>query len=162
MQTSAPPIASPPSSPTDKTIVQLGYAGLLPFVGLAGLMWLVRADRLPLVATALVAYAGVIVSFLGGIHWGLGFMHAGGGHAPTPSVSRRFHFVWGIVPSLLAWLALMLPALVALTSLSLTLLVCYAVDRHTYPALGLSHWLRLRLHLTLVATLSCMLGAAAL
>ena len=150
------------SSPIDKTIARLGYAGLLPFVALAGLMWLGRADRLPLVATALVAYAAVIVSFLGGIHWGLGFMRGGGGHAPADSVSRRFHFVWGIVPSLLAWLALMLPAVVALPTLGLALLVCYGVDRHTYPGLGLSHWLRLRLHLTLVAALSCMLGAAAL
>lgn len=150
------------SSPIDKTIAQLGYAGLLPFVGLAGLMWLGRANLLPFVATALVAYAAVIVSFLGGIHWGLGFMRPEGGQVPADSVSRRFHFVWGIVPSLLAWLALMLPAVVALPSMGLALLVCYAVDRHTYPGLGLSHWLRLRLHLSLVAALSCMLGAAAL
>ena len=150
------------SSPINKTIVQLGYAGLLPFVGLAGLMWLGRADLLPFVATGLVGYAAVIVSFLGGIHWGLGFMRAEGGHAPADSVSRRFHFVWGIVPSLVAWLALMLPAVVALPSMGLALLVCYAVDRRTYPGLGLSHWLRLRLHLSLIAALSCMLGAAAL
>ena len=162
MQTNAQPVALPMSSPIDKTIARLGYAGLLPFVGLAGLLWLAPADRSPFVATALVAYSAAIVSFLGGIHWGLGFMRAEGGHAPADLPSHRFHFVWGIVPSLLAWLALMLPAAVALLTLGLALPVCYAVDRHTYPGLGLSHWLRLRLHLTVVAALSCMVGAAGL
>ena len=140
--------------PIDKTINQLGYAGLLPFVGLTALLWLVKPDLLPFVAVALTGYAAVIASFLGGIHWGIGFLNAPG--AP------RFHFVWGVVPSLLAWLALLMPAYAALPLLGLTLLACYAVDRKTYPSAGLSRWLPLRLRLTVVATLSCVLGAAAI
>lgn len=139
--------------PLYKTIDQLGYAGLLPFAGLAMLLWLVQADLLPFVSVALTGYAAVIVSFLGGIHWGIGFLQA-------PAVPR-FHFVWGVVPSLLAWLALLLPAFAALPLLGLVLVACYAVDRNTYPAAGLSRWLPLRLRLTVVATLSCVLGAAA-
>ena len=138
----------------DKTIDQLGYAGLLPFAGLATLLWLVRADLLPFLATALTGYAAVIASFLGGIHWGIGFLQAPG--AP------RFHFVWGVVPSLLAWLALLMPAYAALPLLGLVLLACYVVDYKTYPGAGLSRWLPLRLRLTVVATLSCVLGAAAI
>ena len=138
----------------EKTIDQLGYAGLLPFAGLVALLWIVKADLLPFVAVALTGYAAVIVSFLGGIHWGIGFLRAP--RAP------RFHFVWGVVPSLLAWLALLMPAYAALLLLGLVLVVCYAVDRKTYPAAGLSRWLPLRLRLTVVATLSCVLGAAAI
>jgi hypothetical protein len=142
------------TTPTHKTINQLSYAGLLPFVGLAALMWVIQADLLHFVAVALTGYAAVIVSFLGGIHWGIGFLHA--------SAASRFHFVWGVVPSLLAWLALLMPAHAALPLLGLVLVACYAVDRKTYPAVGLSHWLPLRLRLTLVATLCCGLGAAAI
>lgn len=136
----------------EKTIQRLGYAGLIPFVMLTVLMWLVHADLLPFIAVALAAYAAAIASFLGGIHWGLGFMKG--------EAAARFHFFWGVVPSLLAWLALMMPAYAALPLLGLVLMACYAVDRKTYPAVGLARWLPMRLQLTVVATLSCVLSAA--
>jgi hypothetical protein len=139
---------------TPQVISRLGYAGLIPFVLLAALMWLVDAELLPFVAIALGGYAAAIVSFLGGVHWGIGFMK--GEAAP------RFHFVWGVVPSLMAWLALMMPAYAALPLLGLVVVACYAVDSKTYPAAGLASWLPMRLRLTTVATLSCVLGAAAL
>ena len=135
------------------TTSRLGYAGLLPFVLLATLMWLVDTELLPFVAIALGGYAATIVSFLGGVHWGIGFMK--GDAAP------RFHFIWGVVPSLLAWLALMMPAYAALPLLGLVVVACYAVDSKTYPAAGLASWLPLRLRLTVIATASCVLGAAA-
>jgi hypothetical protein len=139
--------------PADPTITRLGYAGLAPFVLLAALMWLVDSELLPFVAIALGAYAAVIVSFLGGVHWGIGFMK--GDAAP------RFHFIWGVIPSLVAWLALMMPAYAALPLLGLVLVACYGVDRRTYPVAELASWLPMRLRLTVVATLSCLLGAAA-
>ena len=37
---------------------------------------------------------------------------------------------------------------------------CYAVDRKTWADAGLAHWLPLRWRLTVVATLSCVFGAA--
>ena len=120
---------------------------------LTALMWLVSTELLPFVSIALGGYAAVIVSFLGGVHWGIGFMK--GEAAP------RFHFIWGVVPSLLAWLALMMPVYAALPLLGLVLVACYAVDRKTYPPAGLGQWLPMRLRLTAVATLSCVLGAAA-
>lgn len=47
----------------DQTITRLGYAGLVPFVLLTGLMWLVDSELLPFVSIALAAYAAAIVSF---------------------------------------------------------------------------------------------------
>ena len=139
---------------TEQTITRLGYAGLIPFILLAALMWLVDAELLPFVAIALGGYAATIVSFLGGVHWGIGFMKG--------EASPRFHFIWGVVPSLIAWLALMMPAYAALPLLGLVVAACYAVDSKTYPAAGLASWLPMRLRLTVVATASCVLGAAAL
>ena len=89
---------------TRKRVQLLAYAGLTPFVGLAVLLWLVDADLHPFVALALTGYGAVIVSFLGGIHWGIGFRNAARMHnAPL------FNFVWGVVPSLLAWIAISIP-----------------------------------------------------
>ena len=139
---------------TQQTITRLGYAGLIPFVLLAALMWLVDAELLPFVAIALGGYAAAIVSFLGGVHWGIGFMKG--------EASPRFHFIWGIVPSLIAWLALMMPAYAALPLLGLVVVACYVVDSKTYPSAGLASWLPMRLRLTVVATASCVLAAAAI
>ena len=132
---------------------RLGYAGLIPFVGLAGLMWLVSGDVHAFVAMALSAYAATIAAFLGGIHWGMGL--------PLDAPARRFHLVWGVVPSLVAWVALLMPAFAGLPLLALLLVVCYGVDRRTWAQGGWSAWLPLRARLTAVAVLSCSLGASA-
>jgi hypothetical protein len=139
-------------NPPGANSLRLGYAGLLPFVLGAVLLWVVRADAHPYVAIALSAYAGVIVSFLGGIHWGLGFR----AHSPEPA-----RFVWGVVPSLVAWIAIVMPPYAGLVVHGVMLVVCYLVDRRVYPAHGLDAWLTLRFRLTAVASISCFLGAAA-
>jgi hypothetical protein len=137
--------------PLDKATLWLGYGGLVPFVGLALLMWVVPVRLQPFLALALVAYGAVIASFLGGVHWGTGFLM--GDAAP------RMQFVWGVVPSLLGWAAVLLPARAGVPVLALLLVACYAVDRMTYPAVGLGRWLPMRLQLTGVAVISCLLGA---
>ena len=139
-------------NPPGANSLRLGYAGLLPFVLGAVLLWVVRADAHPYVAIALSAYAGVIVSFLGGIHWGLGF------RARSPEPAR---FVWGVIPSLVAWIAIVMPPYAGLVVHGVMLVVCYLVDRRVYPVHGLDAWLTLRFRLTAVASTSCFLGAAA-
>ena len=141
---------------TRKQVKLLAYAGLLPFMGLSVLLWLVDPDLHPFVALALAGSGASIVSFLGGIHWGIGFRNATRMHnAPL------FNFGWGVVPSLLAWIAITMPAYAGLPLLALILGLCYAVDRKTYPEAGLEEWLPMRLHLTVVAAISCLMGAAA-
>ncbi len=131
---------------------RLGYAGLLPFVLLAALLWVVRPDLQGFVAIALVAYGAVIASFLGGIHWGIA--------AQMPPGDAAFHYVWGVAPSLMAWVAVVMPAYAGLPLLGLILAACYVVDRRSYPRVGWAAWLPMRLQLTVVAVLSCALGAA--
>jgi hypothetical protein len=130
--------------------IRLGYAGLIPFVLGALLVWLVREDAHPYVVEGLSAYAAMIVSFLGAIHWGLGMRQS----VPSPTP-----FIWGVVPSLLAWVAVIMPAYAGLVVHGVMLLVCYAVDRRTYPALGASAWLTLRFRLSVVAALACFIAA---
>jgi hypothetical protein len=138
-----------PSSPAVPIALWLGYGGLIPFVAGAALTGLLAPESRPLAATALSAYAAVIVSFLGGIHWGIGFRDG------TPRL-----FLWGVVPSLVAAAALLLPPHHGLLMHAVMLLLCYVVDRRVYPAHGLQPWLRLRWHLSLVAATSCFVAAA--
>jgi hypothetical protein len=65
------------------------------------------------------------------------------------------------MPSLLAWVAVMMPAFAGLPLLGVVLIGCYLMDRRTWPAAGLGQWLTLRLHLTFVASLSCFFAAGA-
>ncbi len=102
---------------------------------------------------ALAAYAAVIVSFLGGIHWGLALRQ--------PPQQHTGLLAWGVVPSLLGWPALLLPPAAGLALLGAILLLCYAVDRKVYTAQGAATWLGLRLQLTTVACLSCWVAAGA-
>ncbi len=130
---------------------RVAYAGLLPFVLGALLVWLVNDTAHPYVTLALSAYAAIVVSFLGGIHWGVGFAQ------PDPPASL---FLWGVLPALLAWVAVMMPPNAGLALNGALLVLCYLIDRKVYPAQGLARWLTLRFRLSAVAALSCFLGAA--
>ena len=133
--------------------VRLGYAGLVPFAFGALLVWALPPDDVahPYATLALASYAALIVSFLGGIHWGIGFRE----EQPEGRM-----FAWGVVPSLVAWPAVMMPAGAGLVILGVMLVVCYLVDRGVYARHGLGRWLTLRFRLSAVAALSCFLAAA--
>lgn len=94
-------------SRTDDTPLQpwtrsLGYAGLVPFVGCALVMLAVPDDgSRHLAARALLGYGAVILSFLGGVHWGLVLRNAPARAAGMLAI--------GVVPSLLGWASLLLP-----------------------------------------------------
>lgn len=133
---------------TPLAALALGYAGLIPFAAGALATWALGDEPRAAAAFALVGYGAVIVSFLGGIHWGLGFLRG-----------DAVRFVWGVVPSLVAWPALLLPPAAGLALLAAMLVVCYAVDRRVYPAYDLQRWLPLRLHLSAVAAVCCAAGA---
>lgn len=140
--------------PLNPVALRLGYAGLIPFVLGALLIWLLAGYSLEahaFVALGLSAYAALILSFLGGLHWGLAMRQ----QIPSP-----MPFVWGVVPSLLAWVAVVMPAYAGLVLHGLMLVICYLVDRRLYPGLGASAWLTLRFRLSAVAALCCFLGAA--
>ena len=64
--------------------------------------------------------------------------------------------VWSVMPSLVAWAALLWNASGGLWLLAAGLWVCWIVDHFVYPRLGLEGWLAMRLNLTAVASLSCV------
>ena len=141
-----------PLDPPSALAWALGLAGLIPFVLLAGFQWLSVPGWRMLAGSALLTYGAVIVSFLGGIHWGLAMRGR-----PVASV----RLVWGVLPSLLGWLAVLLDSPWGQAVLVLSLLACFGVDRGVYRALGLQAWLPLRATLTAVAAISVAAGALA-
>jgi Protein of unknown function (DUF3429) len=153
-QTPSPQPLSPDVPAPSAMALVLGYGGLLPFVvvSLAVVMQpaMAHGPSQSLLLNALSAYGALIASFLGGMHWGIA--------ARTSVAVARFHHVWGVVPSLLAWVAMLLPDGWRLVALAATLALCLAVDLVTYPRVGWATWLRLRWHLTLVAMASCLLA----
>jgi hypothetical protein len=87
--------------------VVLGFAGLLPFLACG----LFAVSTMEPTGTnwvrALVFYGAVILSFLGGVHWGLALA------VPQDAITgmdgtehHRFRFGLGVVPSLIGWAAL--------------------------------------------------------
>ncbi|MDE2613189.1 MAG: DUF3429 domain-containing protein [Burkholderiales bacterium] len=130
---------------------RLGYLGLAPFVLGAALVWLVRAEALPYAAQALSAYAALIVSFLGGVHWGLAMRQS----VPSPRLLG-----WGMAPVLAGWIGVMMPAASGLVLGGVMLLAGWFVDRRLYAEQGLGAWLTLRFRLSVGAALCCFIGAA--
>ncbi len=131
----------------------LGYGGLIPFVGLALAVWLWPLHQAK-AASTLLAYSATIASFLGAIHWGMTMR--------DPQGQSTSLLVWGVLPSLSAWVALMLPAASGLLLIAALLWACFAVDRVVYTRSGLRAWLPMRLLLTAIASLSCITGAVVL
>jgi hypothetical protein len=141
---------------------QLGYAGLIPFVGGALFVWLLvgRIEDEPFIflIRALTSYAALVVSFLGGLHWGL-VMWRSAALGDTPATQLRA-LRTGVLYSLAAWVAVLMPPHAGLAVIGFLLIGCYLVDRKRYPELGAAGWLTMRFRLTVVASLSCFLAAA--
>eukprot|EP00897_Mesotaenium_endlicherianum_P010212 jgi/Mesen1/9219/ME000591S08535 len=138
----------------------LGFAGAIPFVALAPLM----ASHVPLPemlskqrAEAQAAYGACILSFLGAPHWGLAMANhaAVPGHTIANFSINTLRFGWSVIPSLLAWPALLLPPVqkfaVLITSLGLALGVDAAWARLNLVP---KWYMPLRVALTGVAMLS--------
>ncbi|OZB35858.1 MAG: hypothetical protein B7X35_08420 [Halothiobacillus sp. 14-56-357] len=129
----------------------LGLGGVIPFAGLAVTAWWGPLDWHSTVIHVLSVYAAVIVSFLGGVHWGA---------ALNQSVAVRRHLLWGVSLSLLAWVAALLPwGIMRLSVFILLLLTALRVDRVWFGGISTSlNFGVLRTVLTALASLSLLLA----
>lgn len=84
-----------------KPALLLGLAGLIPFFS-APLAMAVTETYLPEVAFAQVAYGASILSFLGGVRWGFAIPES------SPAKPDWINLANSVVPSLLAWVAMLL------------------------------------------------------
>lgn len=134
----------------------LGLAGLIPFIAAAIATLLPDTSVFSTLATpALGAYGAVILSFLGGVKWGVLLNDQAGLK------------IWGplflsVVPSIIAWAALLLPAMAMLALLVAAMALQYFLDKKSVQNQKLPQWYgRLRTILTTGAVLSLLVGLVA-
>jgi uncharacterized membrane protein len=142
------------AAPRPALVGWLGYGGLIPFATLAALTCL-DAERRLFWGDALAAYGAVILSFVGALHWAFAMTLAGLGTA-----RRAAFFVWSVIPSLIAWLALLLHSAWSDVLLSAGFILHYAQDRRLAALGPLPAWyLPLRLRLSIVAVFCLSVSA---
>ena len=133
----------------------LGYAGLAPFAAACLGALLLPGELAAFAARTLIAYGAVILSFLGGITWGLCVASPA-----LPVETARREFLYSVCPSLLAWGCLLLPTHPALWLLAAGVALALAHDWWRADLLELPAWFRtLRWRLSAGATLALVLGA---
>ncbi len=147
------------SAPSFRLPILLGLGGLVPFVVLGTA--LIAGITLPLfedidsMRVALVGYGVVILSFLGGIRWGLALKEAEGG-----SGKANRDYVIAIIPALLGWFAWFQPSPADLWWLAASHLALGLLDYGLACRIIVPEWHgRLRLALAAAAALMLMLVA---
>lgn len=150
------PMPTQHATPMPTAVSWLGHGGLLPFVGLTLLVWL-GGPWVALALQAQLAYGAVILSFVGALHWGWAMS--------SPSLddrARSARYAWSVVPSLLGWVALLLPNGMGLWLLAAGFVLHFGQDwRHARGAGAPGWYLPLRARLTAVATACVLLSALA-
>lgn len=134
----------------------LGGLGALPFVALAGATPLLDGAPRPAVAYALLAYGATILSFLGGIHWGLAISPASG--PDNPRLAARL--ILSVMPSLVAWVALLVAGNAGLLLLATAVAAMLAIDLRATRLGDAPPWYpKLRIPLSGVVVASLLVGA---
>lgn len=141
----------PDATPIPPLARPLGFAGLIPFAGLAvlslaGVSW---------ASGAIAAYGATILAFLGAVHWGFALRALPGEEFASP-----WRLSLGVAPALLAWVALLLPVPAGLWLLAGGVVATAAVEtaaarRGLVPA----DYLRLRWWLSAGAAASLAVSA---
>lgn len=147
-------IATAAPEPINPRARGIAIAGVIPFALLMLLIWLVgdRNDEAhEFVSRGLAFWSALIISFLGGIHWGL---------AMRQSLPSPVPYASGATLIIPAWIGTVMPPNAGLVVQGVCIVAGYLIDRRHYPALGASAWLNLRFRLSAAAALCCFLGAA--
>jgi hypothetical protein len=132
----------------------LGGLGAIPFVGLAGALPFLGGAPQLFAAHALAAYGAVILSFLGGIHWGLAIA------CRDRAIGGRL--LLSVMPSLAGWAALLLPERPGLGLLAASVAAMLGVDIRATNQSWTPRWYpKLRIPLTCVVVCALVVGAIA-
>ena len=121
-----------------QTKLTLGYLGFLPFAALTILPWILGEGYEKISFQLLVAYGGIIISFLSGIIWGV-------------NTSTQKNLTISIVFSLLGFGAILLAWINLIFAMSLLFFlfyVFYLFESKTNPQFSDANYMKLRKNLT--------------
>ncbi|MFZ6845521.1 DUF3429 domain-containing protein [Undibacterium sp. RuTC16W] len=143
--------------PNKQLVNKLGFSGLIPFILLSLACWIVHPDWLGYFIKAQLSYGIIILSFLGGLHWGVALMSRNRNTADT-----RKALIWGVIPTMIAWCSMVNMGVGFLVQI-IGFVVAYQVDKRLYLSYELPDWfiiLRLRLTVVVVTALALTFVAA--
>lgn len=126
-----------------KPALWFGLAGLIPFVTCAVALWTGTPVYASIALQLQAGYAAVILSFLGGVHWGRAL--AGDRFGPTGP-----RLMWAILPSLMGWILFFVPQIeIRIVGFAVAFSLAYIVDVKAVQAGMFPDWYkRLRKVLT--------------
>ena len=136
---------------------KLGFSGLIPFILITLICWLVEPGWLGYFIKGQLLYGIAILSFLGGLHWGVALMSH-----DRPAGEIRQSLLWGVIPTILAWCSLINVGVGFFVQI-LGFVVAYQVDKRLYLRYALPEWflvLRYRLTCIVVTALALTFIAA--
>lgn len=144
----AEPSAKPRLADVPRAALVLGFAGLVPFVAGSVIAFFAGYPGAILVLNLQMAYAAVILSFMGAVHWGLAMAQDDAGNW------RRLGLA--VLPALAGWAALMIPNGLGLVLLAFGFAAVFFADLRSVDAGRAPGWYRvLRKPLTAVV-LACL------
>lgn len=136
----------------------LGGLGAIPFIALSCAAHLVDSDRQTFVVNALATYGAIILSFLGGIHWGMAIIR----QSKNEQVNLKRTLIVSVIPSLAAWSFLFLPERKSLIMLAGAMTLMLLFDLRVSRAGQAPPWYpTLRIPLSCVVISALIFGASA-
>ena len=137
-------------SGNNKIAHMLGYAGLIPFIVFSIGSW-IEIPYLDNAVTILVAYAAIILSFMGAIHWGMAM-------SKTDNQQNKY-YISSVIPALVAWISLLMPELYALMILLVGFSLLLSYDLAVEKSQGFPRWYApMRIRLTFIVLLSLIIA----
>jgi len=135
----------------------LGALGAVPFLACAGAILFGPAEIAGTASDVVTAYGAIILSFLGGIQWGFATRNVPVGNEHI-ALLRRLSM--SVLPSLMAWAALLVPRETGLHVLAGAFLLVFAFDIRAARMNAAPGWYpSLRMPLTFLVVAS-ILGAS--
>ena len=133
-----------------KAALVIGLSGLLPFIFLSSFSVYQSPDVHSEISSALLGYGAIILSFLGGVRWGVAMSET----SPTRIVSQ---LCVSIIPSLVGWTAFLIENQIGLLILTAAFFLLLLLD---YKLPGAPSWyfgLRIILSTAVIASLLTVL-----
>ncbi len=132
----------------------LGVLGAIPFVACTVITVIGSPDLAEKASSALAIYGAIILSFLGGIQWGLAIND----EADLSSLGAPYRrLTISVMPALIGWLSLLLPRDIGFVVLALAFALVLMVDLRAARNLEAPAWyprLRWPLSLTVITALA--------
>src|ERR1700741_959670 len=102
-------------TPIPKAPFWLKAGSLVPFVVITSAMWALPGAYRPPLFFWLTSYAAVTLSFAGGRLWGLSMLHQ-----EMTEQDQSVFMAWSVVPAVVGWISLLMPAKTGLLLLTAT------------------------------------------